>query len=75
MTHHQHFPWIPFIGTAFVVLTLWGLFAALPEPLIVLFFVVGGFILSAMALWQHANMASSDEAWWQDDQCSGWRGY
>jgi len=37
--------------------------------------VVALLVFASMALWFHASGQASGDEWWQDDHCSGWRGY
>lgn len=41
----------------------------------IIFITIGLLIFGSMALWNYANAHATENEWWQDNQCSGWRGY
>lgn len=47
----------------------------IPMDMVVIFVIITGLIISSMALWARASACATGEEWWQDDHCSGWRGY
>lgn len=62
---------IGFIPLA-IVLTLT---AGLSLELAVIIVMVAILLSGSMAIWLHANDHATGGEWWQDDDCSGWRGY
>lgn len=45
----------------------------LPLEIAVIIVMVAVLVSGTMAIWLHA--AAQGDGWWQDDSCSGWRGY
>lgn len=48
---------------------------AVPTDTIVVVTVLMAFVFSWLALWYYASSHEQGDEWWQDDSCSGWRGY
>lgn len=63
------------IAGSIPVAVLLGSYFKLSETAIVIYVVIAALILGSMLLWSHANNRPTGEEWWQDDSCSGWRGY
>ena len=73
---HQSQGWLlVFIGGLFPLLLVLGTQFHLPELLLVPLLVVIALVFASMAVWMRANAHATGEEWWQDDSCSGWRGY
>jgi Mn2+/Fe2+ NRAMP family transporter len=73
---HRSQGWLlVFIGGLFPLLLVLGTQFHLPERLLVPLLVVIALVFASMAVWMRANAHATGEEWWQDDSCSGWRGY
>lgn len=60
---------VPFMLSAHVSL-------GLPSAITLISVVLLLWWAGALALWIRANrQKQAESAWWQDDKCSGWRGY
>lgn len=42
---------------------------------IVTIVMVASLIFGWLLMWIHANQHATGQEWWQDNDCSGWRGY
>lgn len=61
-------------GVSFSAFVIWCLCEHIPARYSVPPIIVGFLVLSAVFLHQIAK-ARQDNNWWDDDNCSGWRGY
>ena len=75
MRQNRSFPWLVFVGAAIVVSIVIGIDFGVSRTLIILIALIGGLVVGSMALWKYANAHATGNEWWQDDNCSGWRGY
>lgn len=75
MRHPRSFPRLTFACAVMIASAVVSLALGLSHTLIVVMLTTGGLVCAAMALWQHANTNAVGDEWWQDDSCSGWRGY
>lgn len=68
--------WKVSLAIGIVPLTI-GLVLSSVLPLEFAVIIVMGTILvsGTMAIWMHASEQATGDEWWQDDDCSGWRGY
>lgn len=57
------------------VIIVLGQVFAISYKLILTFIVVMALICGAAIIWKHASANATGEEWWQDESCSGWRGY
>jgi uncharacterized membrane protein len=63
------------IGFSIFVLILLDTLFHVPLKFVLPILVIGIWIYGAVIIWQRANAKPKQDAWWQDDSCSGWRGY
>lgn len=63
------------VGGLFPLLLLLNAQLHLPQQILIPGLVIIAFIFCSMAVWLHANAHATGDEWWQDDSCSGWRGY
>ena len=75
MRQNRSFPWLVFVGAAIVVSIVLGIDFGVSRTLIIAIALIGGLIFSSMVLWKYAKVHAIGDEWWQDDSCSGWRGY
>lgn len=75
MRQYRRFPWLVFVGAAIAAGTVLGVDVGIPPAVLIIILVIGSLILGSMALWNLANVNATGNEWWQDDSCSGWRGY
>jgi hypothetical protein len=75
MKQNRRFPWLVFVGATITVSVVLGVDFGIPRTIIIVIALIGGLIFGSMALWKYANAHATGDEWWQDDSCSGWRGY
>lgn len=75
MKQDKRFPWLAFIGVASIGGMIVALEFGVSQTLVIVIALLVGLIIGAMTLWHHANANATGDEWWQDDSCSGWRGY
>jgi hypothetical protein len=75
MKQHRRFPRLVFVGAVTIVSTVLSIDFGFSQTITIATGIIGGLIFASMALWKHANAGATGDEWWQDDSCSGWRGY
>lgn len=74
--HHQHDrSYLPYVIGSILTGIVLSVYFNLSPTIIIILTVVGMIVVSSMLLWANANSHASGDEWWQDDNCSGWRGY
>jgi hypothetical protein len=64
-----------FVTVAILVGIILGGDIGISHDAIIGLIVFGSLVFGSMAVWNHANAQATGSEWWQDDSCSGWRGY
>lgn len=64
-----------FIGGLFPLLLVLGTQFHMPERFLIPLLVAIALVFASMSVWMRANAQATGDEWWQDDSCSGWRGY
>lgn len=75
MNKRKSVPLLILVGNSIPVVIILANYYQIPQDFTVIFLIITSLIFGAMALWSHANAHATGNEWWQDDQCSGWRGY
>ena len=75
MNRRKSPPFLVFVGGSIPVGIILAHYYGLSENIIVIFVVIVSLIFGSWTLWRRANARANGSEWWQDDQCSGWRGY
>lgn len=63
------------IGFSILVSGVLESFYHLPLKFILPFLILGLWIFGSIIMWQRANTKAKKDVWWDDNSCSGWRGY
>ncbi len=63
------------IGGAILAVIMLSIYYSIPIQIVSIFATISSLIFGAMIIWNKANARATGEEWWQDDHCSGWRGY
>ncbi len=63
------------VGGSIPVVILLSTYYAIPAEVIITFITIASLIFGSMIIWNNANAHATGDEWWQDDRCSGWRGY
>lgn len=63
------------IGGSIPVFIMIASYYSIPKEISIIFSTISILIFVSMALWWHANNNATGHEWWQDNHCSGWRGY
>lgn len=75
MNKRKSFPFLILVGGSIPVVTILTSYYGITQDFIIIFVVIVGLVFGSMVLWNHANAHATGNEWWQDDHCSGWRGY
>ena len=75
MNKHKSPPFLVFVGGSIPVGIILASYYGLSETFTVIFVIFVGLVFCSWAFWGRANSRANGNEWWQDDQCSGWRGY
>lgn len=71
----QHWWLLPLVGAVSPIVTIMTFESMMSLEIAVAIVTMDILIFGAMAIWMRANHESKGTEWWQDDECSGWRGY
>lgn len=52
-----------------------GDYFEISSAVIITMVTVASLVFGWLLIWVHANQHATGQEWWQDDECSGWRGY
>jgi len=63
------------VGGSIPVVILLSNYYAISIEVIIIFITIASLIFGSMIMWNNANAHAMGDEWWQDDRCSGWRGY
>lgn len=69
------FFYLSIIGGSIPTVIVLSSYYSISLELTIIFITISALIFGSMALWQYANSNATGDEWWQDNHCSGWRGY
>lgn len=67
--------WMIYLGAAIPLGILLGVYFHISQDILIVFATISLLVFGAVLMWNRANANATGDEWWQDDECSGWRGY
>ncbi len=63
------------LGSIIPVSIVVGTYFEISSAALITLTIVTALMFGWLLIWSHANQKATGKEWWQDDECSGWRGY